>query len=120
MPRKKASIDPNQVEQLATIFCTLDEIAAVLGCSKRTLQRRFVTIIERGRAKGRMSLKRTQFHVANKKENPQMLIWLGKQHLGQADKISTAHTDASDLTRPHPEMGDDELYERIGRSKLDE
>jgi len=82
-PRKK--IDPAQVEQLAAIQCSYDEMGAVLGCSPDTLERRFAGVIKNGRANGRSSLKRRQFKLAMD-GNPTMLIWLGKQHLGQADE----------------------------------
>lgn len=59
-------------------------MAAVLGADRRTIQRRFATVIENGRANGRMSLKRKQFDLAMK-GNVTMLIWLGKQTLGQRD-----------------------------------
>ncbi len=83
----KADIDLAVVEQLASIGCTLDEIAAVVGLSKRTLIRRekdahFLEAIERGRAKGRASLRREQWKAAQS-GNITALIWLGKQLLGQ-------------------------------------
>jgi hypothetical protein len=87
MGRRKKPVDPNHVEQLAAIFCTKVEMSSVLGVHKRTLEKRFGAVIAAGRAKGRMSIKRAQYKVAVTKENTQMLIWLGKQHLGQADKI---------------------------------
>lgn len=86
MGRPKAKIDPHQVEQLSAIFCTPEEIAAVLGCSRDTLDRRFAKEIQAGKAKGRMSLRRAQYKVAVTKETPAMLIWLGKNNLGQKDK----------------------------------
>ncbi len=35
--RPRAQIDPGQVRHLAGIACTIEEIADVLGCGKRTL-----------------------------------------------------------------------------------
>lgn len=93
MARPKLQIDPNQVEQLAAIFCTVEEMAAVLGCSKDTLERRFAAPIERGRAKGRSSIRRAQYKVAITKENTSMLIWLGKQYLAQKEKLDEDHPD---------------------------
>lgn len=46
--------------------------------------------IERGRAKGRRSLQAKQFEVAMK-GNVSMLIWLGKQLLGQKDSVNIEH-----------------------------
>lgn len=85
MPRHKLPIDADQVEKLAAIMCTMKEIASVVKCSVDTLERRFADIIEKGRDRGKMSLKRKQYEVAMS-GNVSMLIWLGKQHLGQKDK----------------------------------
>ncbi len=85
MPRAKIDIDPEQVESMAAIGCTIDEMATILGCSGRTLQRRFVTPIERGRSRLNRSLRRKQAELALN-GNVTMLIWLGKQYLGQRDK----------------------------------
>lgn len=84
MARPRKVIDPAVVETLAKIHCTYDEIAAVVGCSTDTLKRRFADRIEKGREEGKASLRRMQFKKALD-GNPTMLIWLGKQHLGQKD-----------------------------------
>lgn len=83
--RPPLDIDPAQVEQLAMIDCSYAEMAAVLGCDASTLTRRFAQVIEKGREAGKSSLKRAQFKAAIN-GNPTMLIWLGKQRLGQADQ----------------------------------
>lgn len=85
-PRKK--IDPDQVAKLAQIQCTMVEIAAVLQCSVDTLERRFAETIKRSREQGHASLKRAQYKAAID-GNVTMLIWLGKQLLGQNDVIHT-------------------------------
>jgi hypothetical protein len=61
-------------------------MGAVLGCDASTLTRRYASVIETGRQTGKMSLKRKQWEVAMG-GNVTMLIWLGKQNLGQTDKI---------------------------------
>ena len=73
------------VDRLASIHCTVDEVAAVLGVSRDTIDRRFRDRIDAGKAKGRASLRREQWKAAEG-GNPAMLIWLGKQYLGQVDK----------------------------------
>ncbi len=85
MPRPKLEIDPEQVENMAAIGCTVDEMATILGCNKRTLERRFVAPIERGRSRLNRSLRRKQAELALN-GNVTMLIWLGKQYLGQREK----------------------------------
>lgn len=85
--RPKKEIDWNLVEQLAEIQCTQVEIAHALGVAINTLtlKDKFREIYERSMNNGRMSLRRMQWNAA-KKGNKTMLIWLGKQYLGQKDK----------------------------------
>jgi len=78
-------IDEKVVLGLASIGCTMKEIGAVVGCSVDTLERRFADVIEKGRESGKSSLRRMQWKAAEK-GNVSMLIWLGKQILGQRDK----------------------------------
>ena len=85
--RPKKEIDYTTVEKLANIQCTQDEIASFLGISTRTLQRdeQFMELFNRGRENGKMSLRRIQWRHAEK--SVPMAIWLGKQYLGQRDKV---------------------------------
>jgi hypothetical protein len=81
---------------LARIQCTTKEGAAVLNVSEPT----FIAFLKRykiaretwdnGREYGKSSLKRNQFKMSE--TNPTMAIWLGKQYLGQSDKMSTEST----------------------------
>jgi hypothetical protein len=82
--RNPLPIDGKQVEALAAILCTNEEIAAVLGCTHETIANRFREELDRGREKGRASLRRAQWAAAQK-GNPAMLIWLGKQWLEQKE-----------------------------------
>lgn len=82
----RSPIDIEQLEELATIQCTQAEAAAVLKVSVDTLAKRlkepeYAEAWERGRQNGRVSLRRRQW----KKDTDTMLIWLGKQYLGQRD-----------------------------------
>jgi DNA-binding CsgD family transcriptional regulator len=86
--RPRLEIDERQVLELARIQCTYEEMAAVLGCSTKTLQRHYVHLIEKGRLEGKSSLRRSQFTAAHN-GSAVLLVWLGKQHLGQTDKITT-------------------------------
>jgi hypothetical protein len=86
MARPLLEIDEETVEKLAGIHCTMEEIAYVVGCSVDTLERRFAETIKAGKAKGRTSLRRHQW-LSAEKGNVTMLIWLGKQLLGQTDKL---------------------------------
>jgi AraC-like DNA-binding protein len=84
MARPQKLIDVKQVEELAAIDCTYEEMAAVLDCSTKTLKRRFGDLINKGRETGKASLRRAQ-HKAAMGGNATMMIWLGKQRLGQTD-----------------------------------
>jgi len=86
MGRPKANVDADQVEKLAQLQCTLEEIAEFVGCSHSTISRRFAQEIAKGRASGRISLRRAQWKLALG-GNVVACIWLGKQHLGQSDKV---------------------------------
>ena len=85
--RPRKVIDWDLVEKLSTIQCTTAEIARIIGVSESTLDhnKKFVQIHKKGLDEGRMSLRRLQWKKAND-GNVTMLIWLGKQYLGQKDR----------------------------------
>ena len=87
-----ASINLGELEKLAGMQCTDEEIAAWFGVSTRTIERRrkspvFADTIERGKAKGRISLRRAQLKMLDN-GSATMGIWLGKQYLGQTDEMN--------------------------------
>mgnify|MGYP003113963296 FL=1 len=85
MPDKKHyKLDKDLISKLATIHCTYQEIAEVVGTSVTTLEKRYKAVIEQGRADGKKSLRRAQFEKAIKGD-VRMQIWLGKQWLDQKD-----------------------------------
>lgn len=85
MARPHLELDEKLIENLASVMCSHEEIAMILGCSSDTLVRRYLPLIDRGRAKAKVNIRKRQFDVAMK-GNVGMLIWLGKQLLGQSDK----------------------------------
>jgi len=95
--RPPVQLDLRQVEELARIGCTEQDMAAVLGVSVDTIQRRkrscdeFCGVIEKGQASLRNSLRRLQVKKALE-GNVTMLIWLGKQLLGQSDRHDIEHS----------------------------
>lgn len=86
-----AYIDVEQVEKLAMLSCTLDEIAAYLGINPSTLDLRLSkdpvirAALERGKSISKISVRRMQMHMMLS-GNAAMGIWLGKQLLGQRDQ----------------------------------
>lgn len=85
--------DPRQIRKLREIQCTDVEIAAVLGCSVPTIERRkvedpkFAEAYEAGTAKGRVSLRRQLWALSRSKSAKAVTaaIWLSKQYLGMRD-----------------------------------
>ena len=70
--------------------CTDEEIAAWFGVSTRTIERRrlqpgFAEVMQRGKAKGRISIRRLQMKLLEE-GNATMGVWLGKQLLGQNEQ----------------------------------
>ena len=111
MARPKKVIDYEVVEKLASIQCTQEEIANFLNLSVRTLQRdeEFCRLYKKGQENGKMSLRRTQFKIAEK-GNASMAIFLGKQYLGQKDVIETTENNNGILN---------ELTEALSNAKKD-
>ena len=93
MAARRSEIDLIELEKLCTLSCTDEEIAAWFGTSTRTIERRrkepkFAEIMARGKAKGRISVRRMQMKLLEQ-GNATMGVWLGKQLLGQRDQIET-------------------------------
>jgi len=82
--RPKKKVDTDLLYKLAQIHCTMREMVDILGVSEDTLKRNYAGIIDKGKAEGKMRLRRKQIEVAMK-GNAVMLIFLGKQMLGQSD-----------------------------------
>lgn len=89
----KIEIDYQNFENLCVMQCSKTEICGFFKISEDTLERRlrerygmtFTEVFEIFSQPGKISLRREQFKLANKGDRV-MLIWLGKQYLGQTDK----------------------------------
>jgi hypothetical protein len=90
-------IDPERVEDLAGLGCTNEEVAAALGVSADTIERRFAGAIQKGRLRFQVSVRRIQYRLAEQ-GNAAMAIWLGKQYLGQTEKKVAEPNDARKLS----------------------
>lgn len=55
---------------------------------KRTYKRSFSEVFAQKRGAGKISLRRSQWKLAEKNAN--MAIWLGKQYLGQKDQVEAS------------------------------
>lgn len=98
--RPKIQFDYAEIEKLAQLHCTIEEIASFFGVNSKTLSRdeKFKEIYKKGMDTGKMSLRRMQFKAASA-GNVTMLIWLGKQLLGQTDKLNTSGLTESETER---------------------
>ena len=91
--RPQKEIDKKIFENLCGLQCTLEEIAGVFDCSVDTIERwckreyreTFAEVYKKHSAKGKTSLRRIQFKLAEK--SAAMAIFLGKNYLGQKDNI---------------------------------
>jgi len=88
----RTEIDMAELEKLCQLQCTDEEIAAWFNVSTRTIERRrlepeFAEVMARGKAKGRISVRRLQMKLLEE-GNATMGVWLGKQLLGQADEVA--------------------------------
>jgi hypothetical protein len=79
--------DMQIIEEMAAIGCTPKEICGVLKLSPDIfkLMPQTKDAVQRGNERQRVSLRRLQWKTAQK--NPIMQIFLGKQILGQSDKV---------------------------------
>jgi hypothetical protein len=96
MPRPESRINLEELEKLCAMQCSDQEIAAYFGVSTRTIERRrkvegFQEAMERGRAKGRLSVRRQLFKLANN-GSLGATIFLAKNVLGYKDVMATEHS----------------------------
>ncbi len=88
-------VDANkdQVYKMSRIGCTDKEQSHILSISETNLRSNFLTELFEGRSHLRRALRRAQLESAIKDKNTTMLIWLGKNYLGQKEpKHSVEHS----------------------------
>lgn len=119
-PRKETSWAV--IDALCAAQCTLIEIAAYSNVSTDTIERRirekfdmtFIDYYAEKRGKGFVKLRRRQMQLAMA-GNPAMLIWLGKQWLGQMDKARTEITGADGGAIAFTDADGEEVQRRLAR-----
>lgn len=100
MGRPEIQIDKEQFEKLCGLQCTRIEIAGFFKCSEDTIERwckktyneNFAVVFAQKRVTGLISLRRTQFKLAEK--SAALSIFLGKNYLGQKDVIEEVDNDS--------------------------
>ncbi len=104
MSRPRKEINKTEFERLCGLQCTKIEICDWFDITDKTLEswcrreykKGFSEIFSEKRSKGKISLRRAQFQLAMK--SPAMAIFLGKNYLGQSDKIEQVVTNVEDLS----------------------
>jgi hypothetical protein len=101
--RNNIVVPPQEVEDLAALGCKDMEIAQWFGINDNTLRYQFSEELTKGRENLKQSLRRAQLKAALG-GNVVMLIWLGKNILGQSESPQSTQAEVLPFT-------DDELDE---------
>ena len=113
--RPRFKFDYRVVRELSAIQCTINEMASVIGCHRTTIMtaneidQNFIEAREAGLADGRLNIRRKQL-AAVEQGNTTMLIWMGKQYLGQRDQQTVEH-----IGDAFKSMTEAQIDERIAR-----
>lgn len=90
--RPKIQLDPKQASIFGYFRATYETMAEFFGCSFDTIQRamsneksEFAIAYKKSFAGMKMKISEAQIKTAIEDRNSAMLIWLGKQYLGQRD-----------------------------------
>jgi hypothetical protein len=120
--RRNTILQPDQetlrtIGELGKLFCTQEEVAAVLGVCKKTFTNFLADnpdareVWDDGLMHAKVSLRRKQLALADK--NAPAAIFLGKNYLGQKDENHTS----LNITKPAQEMTEAELLEIATRKE---
>lgn len=118
--RSKLPFDENLFKRLCQIQCSKTEIASVMDISTDTLERRIKELFDMSwkeakvhfSGKGKAKLRELQFRQAE--SSASMSIWLGKQYLGQTDKVShTAHNELENISDEELELLEKEIQAKV-------
>ena len=130
--KESAKIDAAELEKLMKLQPSEQEAADWFDVTIKTLQRfinkhykcSFVQLRDKSFTKTRIAIKRAQIDKALKGDNV-MLIWCGKQYLGQRDKTSqeisgpdgkpVEHKDVTELTPEQKRARIDYLLAKRGK-----
>ena len=77
-------IVPEEIEKLAKYWCSWEEMSDFFGVPANTLKYNFSDLVAKGRSETKQALRRAQIKLALG-GNATMLIWLGKNILGQQE-----------------------------------
>ena len=128
-PRKESDVGPpfkdidfEDFEKCCQMQCTQEEIAGWFEIDEETLVTRvtehyhkpYSEVYKKYSANGKCSLRRRQFRRAANGDRV-MMIWLGKQYLGQSDKIEQKVQQIDFAQIPDYEL--EKLVRKYGKPK---
>ena len=94
--RGKIKIDRKSVNEMIRDQLSIRALAEIMNVDEKTIRNRFSAYLTKRKSKAirekvanRIKLRQAQWDLAIKSKNPIMQIWLGKNELGQTDKIET-------------------------------
>lgn len=102
MGRPRKEISKKAFEEMCKYQCNIEEVCAFLDVTDKTLNawcrrtygKTFSEVFKQKREGGKMSLRRKQWKLAD--TSAPMAIFLGKNYLGQSDKVEVESTEALD------------------------
>ncbi len=100
--RPRIELDPKQAKIFGYFRATYDTMAEQIGCHVDTIRKamqddksEFSKAYKKGFSGMKMKLSEAQVKTAIEDRNPTLLVWLGKQYLGQKDKPHHEPIDTS-------------------------
>ena len=114
--RPRIELDPKQAKIFGYFRATYDTMAEQIGCHVDTIRAamqdedsEFSKAYKKGFSGMKMKLSEAQVKTAIEDRNPTLLVWLGKQYLGQKDVPDTCNEnkDITVILKPH-KLADDE------------
>lgn len=103
--RDKTVVPPDQVYELAALYCSDKDIASFFGIKEDTLRYNFAAELTKGRENLKISLRRAMIKNAIANENVTMQIWLSKNILGMSE--NNLDSDANQPLPWREDSGDD-------------
>lgn len=124
-PTESAKIDKADLEKLMRLYPSEQEAADWFDVTIKTLQRfiekhfdcNFVQLRDKSFTRTKIAIKRAQIEKALKGDNT-MLVWTGKQYLGQRDKTSAEVSGPDGRPIEHKTLSDlpeDQIDARIAK-----
>lgn len=103
-PHTYTTSQVSKISRLALNGCQNNTIATIMDIDGETLLRHFKELMTKKRCERKNNLRKMQ-NMAAKKGNPALLIFLGKNELGQADKQDIEHGVTDGLADLMKEIG---------------